>query len=48
MKISTGYNSSFPDQVVPDEEKATIEYGLLELSSKNGSHSEVVLRIDSI
>ena len=28
MKISTGYNSSFPDQVVPDEEKATIEYGL--------------------
>ena len=28
MKISTSYNSSFPDQVVPDEEKATIEYGL--------------------
>jgi hypothetical protein len=28
MKISTSYNSSFPDQVVPDEEKATVEYGL--------------------
>ena len=28
MKISTNYNSSFPDQVVPDEEKRTIEYGL--------------------
>ena len=28
MNISTGYNSSFPNQVVPDEEKATIEYGL--------------------
>ena len=28
MKISTSYNSSFPDQVVPDEVKATIDYGL--------------------
>ena len=28
MKINTNYNSSFPDQVVPDEVKATIDYGL--------------------
>ena len=27
--ISTNFNSSFPDQVVPDEEKASWEYGLL-------------------
>ena len=26
--INTNYNSSFPDQVVPDAEKATLEYGL--------------------
>jgi hypothetical protein len=26
--INTNYNSSFPDQVVPDAEKATYEYGL--------------------
>ena len=26
--ISTNYNSSFPDQVVPDEEKQTLEYGV--------------------
>tara|TARA_B100000683_G_scaffold277762_1_gene338684 strand:+ start:1056 stop:3470 length:2415 start_codon:yes stop_codon:yes gene_type:complete len=26
--IKTNYNSSFPDQVVPDAEKATYEYGL--------------------
>ena len=26
--INTNYNSSFPDQVVPDAEKATEEYGL--------------------
>jgi len=26
--ISTNYNSSFPDQVVPDEEKQTLEYGI--------------------
>ena len=26
--IKTNYNSSFPDQVVPDEEKSTYEYGL--------------------
>jgi hypothetical protein len=27
--ITTNYNSSFPSQVVPDEEKASIEYGTL-------------------
>ena len=26
--INTNYNSSFPDQVVPESEKATLEYGL--------------------
>jgi len=26
--INTNYNSSFPDQVVPDVEKASYEYGL--------------------
>ena len=26
--INTNYNSSFPDQVVPDEEKASYDYGL--------------------
>ena len=26
--INTNYNSSFPDQVVPEAEKATQEYGL--------------------
>ena len=26
--INTNYNSSFPDQVVSDAEKATLEYGL--------------------
>ena len=28
MQILTNSNSSFPDQVVPDEEKKTLEYGL--------------------
>jgi hypothetical protein len=28
MQISLQHNSSFPDQVVPDAEKATLEYGL--------------------
>ena len=28
MKIYTNSHSSFPDQVVPDAEKATFEYGL--------------------
>jgi len=27
--ITTNYNSSFPSQVVPDEEKASVEYGTL-------------------
>ena len=27
--ITTNYNSSFPSQVVPDEEKASLEYGTL-------------------
>ena len=27
-QISYNNNSSFPDQVVPDAEKATLEYGL--------------------
>jgi hypothetical protein len=26
--INTNYNSSFPDQIVPDAEKATLDYGL--------------------
>ena len=26
--VNTNYNSSFPDQVVPNEEKQTLEYGL--------------------
>ena len=36
--INTNYNSSFPDQVVPDAEKATYEYGfkLVELLKVNG------------
>ena len=28
MNVSTNTNSPFPDQVVSDEEKATVEYGL--------------------
>ena len=28
MQIYTNTNSAFPDQVVPDAEKATWEYGL--------------------
>ena len=28
MQIYTNNNSSFPDQVVPDAEKATLDYGL--------------------
>ena len=28
MQIYTNTNSTFPDQVVPDAEKATLEYGL--------------------
>ena len=28
MQIKTNMSSSFPDQVVPDAEKATWEYGL--------------------
>ena len=28
MQISYNTNSSFPSQVVPDAEKATLEYGL--------------------
>ena len=28
MQINTNTSSSFPDQVVPDAEKATLEYGL--------------------
>ena len=26
--VNTNYNSSFPDQVVPNEEKQSLEYGL--------------------
>src|SRR5210317_751062 len=29
MKLNTGVNSAFPDQMVSEEEKRTLEYGLL-------------------
>ena len=29
MKLNTGVNSAFPDQMVSEEEKKTLEYGLL-------------------
>jgi len=29
MKLNTGVNSAFPDQMVSEEEKKSLEYGLL-------------------
>ena len=29
MKLNTGINSAFPSQMVSEEEKKTLEYGLL-------------------
>ena len=29
MKLNTGVNSAFPDQMVSEEEKRTLDYGLL-------------------
>ena len=38
MKLNTGINSAFPDQMVSEQEKKTLEYGLLvgKLLNMNG------------
>ena len=51
MNVSTNTNSPFPDQVVSDAEKATLEYGLAsfsELLNRSGLITAVVVLIDML